>query len=113
MHTMVRALLTEIEAFLAETGLTPTKFGLASVNDGHLVANLRRGNSVTLKTADRVRAFMRASAPAPRAGRGGTDEGTATARACPDAGERGWGPYPGGRGRQTHRLDYRWRHRRL
>jgi phosphopantothenoylcysteine decarboxylase/phosphopantothenate--cysteine ligase len=70
MHTMVRALLTEIEAFLAETGLTPTKFGLASVNDGHLVANLRRGNSVTLKTADRVRAFMRASAPAPRAGAG-------------------------------------------
>jgi phosphopantothenoylcysteine decarboxylase/phosphopantothenate--cysteine ligase len=64
MHTMARALLTEIEAFLAESGLTPTKFGLASVNDGHLVANLRRGNSVTLKTADRVRAFMRACAPA-------------------------------------------------
>jgi phosphopantothenoylcysteine decarboxylase / phosphopantothenate---cysteine ligase len=64
MPTLARALLTEIEAFLAERGLTPTKFGLASVNDGHLVANLRRGNSVTLKTADRVRAFMRASAPA-------------------------------------------------
>src|SRR5262245_48942783 len=68
MHTLARALLTEIEAFLGETGLTPTKFGLAAVNDGHLVANLRRGNSVTLKTADRVRAFMRASAPAPHAG---------------------------------------------
>jgi phosphopantothenoylcysteine decarboxylase/phosphopantothenate--cysteine ligase len=68
MHTMARALLTEIEAFLAETGLTATKFGLAAVNDGHLVANLRRGNSVTLKTADRVRAFMRASSPARRAG---------------------------------------------
>src|SRR5262245_42663293 len=67
MHTMARALLTEIEAFLADTGLTATKFGLASVNDGHLVANLRRGNSVTLKTADRVRAFMRAPAPAQRA----------------------------------------------
>jgi phosphopantothenoylcysteine decarboxylase / phosphopantothenate---cysteine ligase len=68
MHTMARALLTEIEAFLADSGLTPTKFGLAAVNDGHLVANLRRGNSVTLKTADRVRAFMRSSAPGPRAG---------------------------------------------
>ena len=66
MHTMARALLTEIEAFLAESGLTPTKFGLTSVNDGHLVANLRRGNSVTLKTADRVRAFM-ALARRPRA----------------------------------------------
>ena len=67
MPTLARALLAEIEAHLAETGLTPTKFGLRSVNDGHLVANLRRGNSVTLKTADRVRAFMRQDARAPRA----------------------------------------------
>ncbi len=58
MNAAGRELLTEIEAFLALTGLTPTKFGIAAVNDGHLVANLRRGNSITLKTADRVRAFM-------------------------------------------------------
>jgi phosphopantothenoylcysteine decarboxylase/phosphopantothenate--cysteine ligase len=75
MHTLARALLSEIEAFLAARGVTATKFGLASVNDGHLVANLRRGNSVTLKTADRVRAYMReraafsagTSPPRPRA----------------------------------------------
>src|SRR5689334_14665081 len=59
MRPLARDLLAEIEAFLADSGLTPTKFGLAAVNDGHLVANLRRGHSVTLKTADRVRAFMR------------------------------------------------------
>ncbi len=58
MNTAGRELLTEIEAFLALTGLTPTKFGIAAVNDGHLVANLRKGNSITLKTADRVRAYM-------------------------------------------------------
>jgi phosphopantothenoylcysteine decarboxylase/phosphopantothenate--cysteine ligase len=58
MNTAARDLLTEIEAFLAETGITPTKFGIAAVNDGHLVANLRRGSSVTLKTADKVRAHM-------------------------------------------------------
>src|SRR5687768_2818398 len=51
-------LLAEIEAFLGGTGLTATKFGIAAVNDGHLVANLRKGSSVTLKTADKVRAFM-------------------------------------------------------
>src|SRR5262245_27699372 len=51
-------LLAEIEAFLSGTGLTATEFGIAAVNDGHLVANLRKGSSVTLKTADRVRAFM-------------------------------------------------------
>ena len=67
MHTLARALLAEIEGYLAATGLTPTKFGVAAVNDGHLVANLRRGNSVTLKTADRVRAYMRARAAAPAA----------------------------------------------
>lgn len=58
MRGTTQALLAEIEAFLAASGLTPTKFGLAAVNDGHLVANLRRGTSVTLKTADRVRAYM-------------------------------------------------------
>ena len=58
MNAAGRELLTEIEAFLALTGLTPTKFGIAAVNDGHLVANLRKGNSITLKTADRVRAYM-------------------------------------------------------
>ena len=58
MHNTTRALLTEIEGFLAESGLSPTKFGLAAVNDGHLLKNLRSGASVTLKTADKVRAYM-------------------------------------------------------
>ncbi len=58
MPSAARDLLTEIEAFLAATGVTPTKLGLAAVNDGHLVANLRKGTSITLKTADRVRSYM-------------------------------------------------------
>jgi phosphopantothenoylcysteine decarboxylase/phosphopantothenate--cysteine ligase len=62
-----RTLLAEIEAYLASSRLTPTKFGMAAVNDGHLVANLRKGHSVTLKTADRVRAFMERETPRPAA----------------------------------------------
>ena len=58
MRGTAKTLLAEIESFLARTGATPTKFGLAAVNDGHLVANLRKGHSVTLKTADKVRAYM-------------------------------------------------------
>jgi phosphopantothenoylcysteine decarboxylase/phosphopantothenate--cysteine ligase len=58
MRSAAKTLLAEIENFLAGTGATPTKFGLAAVNDGHLVANLRKGHSITLKTADRVRAYM-------------------------------------------------------
>jgi phosphopantothenoylcysteine decarboxylase/phosphopantothenate--cysteine ligase len=52
------ALLEEIEVFLVERGVTATKFGVAAVNDGHLVANLRKGSSVTLRTADKVRAYI-------------------------------------------------------
>src|SRR5262245_25165462 len=62
MSATAQGLLAEIEAFLSRTGASPTKFGLAAVNDGHLVANLRKGHSITLKTADRVRAYMQRSA---------------------------------------------------
>src|SRR6476646_1994530 len=61
-----KELLGEIEGFLAQFGVTASKFGVTAVNDGHLVAKLRRGSSVTLKTADRVRAYMasqRSAAP--------------------------------------------------
>src|SRR5262245_42189102 len=58
MSATAKSLLTEIEAYLSRTGASPTKFGLAAVNDGHLVANLRKGHSITLKTADKVRAYM-------------------------------------------------------
>ena len=58
MSGITKDLLAEIELYLAQTGLTPSKFGVAAVNDGHLVSNLRKGNSVTLKTADKVRAYL-------------------------------------------------------
>ena len=58
MSGIGKTLLAEIAAFLAEQGVSASKFGLAAVNDGHLVANLRKGNSVTLRTADKVRAYM-------------------------------------------------------
>src|SRR5262245_8643473 len=65
MSSTGKAILAEIEHFLARSGMTATKFGVAAVNDGHLVANLRKGLSVTLKTADRVRAYMQRETPAP------------------------------------------------
>jgi phosphopantothenoylcysteine decarboxylase / phosphopantothenate---cysteine ligase len=96
MRPLTPALLAEIETFLADSGLTPTKFGLAAINDGHLVANLRRGSSVTLKTADRVRAFMRERASAAAAARGtmakgktGSDD-RASARDMPLVGATGF-----------------------
>src|SRR5215813_14025290 len=58
MSGTTRDLLSDIEAFLVEFDVSPTKFGLAAINDGHLVTNLRGGASVTLRTADKVRAYM-------------------------------------------------------
>jgi phosphopantothenoylcysteine decarboxylase / phosphopantothenate---cysteine ligase len=58
MPGTTRDLLSAIEAFLVEFGVSPTKFGLAAINDGHLVKNLRGGASVTLRTADKVRAYL-------------------------------------------------------
>jgi phosphopantothenoylcysteine decarboxylase/phosphopantothenate--cysteine ligase len=59
-----RTLLAEIEVFLACSAVAATAFGIAAVNDGHLVGNLRKGTSVTLKTADKVRAYMAKEAAA-------------------------------------------------
>ena len=57
------ALLAEIEAFLVRAGMSSTMFGLRTVNDGKLLKRLRGGSSVTLPTADKLRAFIAANQP--------------------------------------------------
>jgi Tfp pilus assembly protein PilX len=52
------ALLRDIEAFLQRTGITPTQFGLEAMNNSSFVRQLRNGSGVTLRTLDKVRAFM-------------------------------------------------------
>ncbi len=51
--------LEEIEAFLAETEMSPTAFGTAALKDPPFVAQLRNGRNVTLATVEKCRAFMR------------------------------------------------------
>ena len=53
-----RALLTEIEAFLAEFGVSRHQVRARRRQRRALIKNLRSGASVTLKTADKVRAYM-------------------------------------------------------
>jgi hypothetical protein len=60
-------LLSEIEAFLAETGMGETYFGKRSANDSGLVARMRAGTTPTGKVVfvrpevqTSVRKFMRA-----------------------------------------------------
>lgn len=52
------AFVCEVEAFLTVTGVKPSMLGLETVGDPSFVTRLRGGVSPSLKTADRVRAWM-------------------------------------------------------
>lgn len=61
IKSIAEQLLDEIDAYLAETGMAPTKFGIEAVNDGHLIRDLKDGVSIGAKKIDRVREFMASS----------------------------------------------------
>jgi hypothetical protein len=52
------ALLSEIDAFLEETGMGPTYFGKVAAKNSELVARLRAGRRVWPETAEQVRAYI-------------------------------------------------------
>jgi hypothetical protein len=51
-------LVTDIDAFLAQSGMAETTFGRLAVNDGKFLGRLRTGGNLTISTVDRVRAFL-------------------------------------------------------
>lgn len=51
-------ILEEIEAFVRQTGIAESTFGLQAVNDGKLIRRLRRGGRMFRETEDRIRSFM-------------------------------------------------------
>lgn len=52
-------LLTEIEAFLRETGAAPTIFGRDEMGDPCFIADIRAGRQLLRHTRERARAAMR------------------------------------------------------
>jgi hypothetical protein len=54
-----KQLLLDIEAYLVRNRMRATEFGVESVGDTAFVHRLRLGRSPSLRTADKVRAFMR------------------------------------------------------
>lgn len=61
MTEITNDLLHRIEGFLdRHPEMKPSALGLAAVNDGHIVHKLRRGGNTSLRTADRLCAFMAA-----------------------------------------------------
>lgn len=53
-----RALRDEIRSFLTETGMSSSYFGKCAAGNSELVSRIEAGKTVTLRTAERVRAFM-------------------------------------------------------
>lgn len=74
-------LLQQIEAFLDETGLTPTRLGIDATGEGGLVKSIRAGRSITLRTGRRLVAFMDRYRAEAAASSGKSDDFTATATA--------------------------------
>ncbi len=58
LHPAVQALLREIEEFRIRADLDRTTFGLRAVKDGNFIPRLEQGRIPTIKTIDRVRAFI-------------------------------------------------------
>lgn len=52
------ALLARIKEFQIQTGISDTAIGLAAVNDGKFVSELRAGRRCWPETADKVLAYI-------------------------------------------------------
>ena len=51
---------SRVDAFLSQSGLSPTALGLRAVGDPNLIHEIRAGRSPSLRTADRVLAYIAA-----------------------------------------------------
>lgn len=51
-------LLSEIEAFLKSSGMTPTQFSIEATGDRAFMTRMRQGKGLNLSTAQAVRDFM-------------------------------------------------------
>ena len=52
------ALLSDIEAFLAASGMSESAFGTAAINDKHLIRQMREGRELKYETEQRIRSFI-------------------------------------------------------
>ena len=58
LHPAAAALLAEIEAYRARSGVDRTNFGKQALRNGNFIPRLEGGAIPTFKTIDRVRAFI-------------------------------------------------------
>jgi hypothetical protein len=58
LHPAATELLAEIEAYRARSGIDRTNFGRQAMHNGNFISRLENGAIPTLRTIDRVRAFI-------------------------------------------------------
>ena len=58
METLEEYFSKRVSAFLDDTGLSPTRFGRKALGDPNPVRQIEGGRSLTLRSADRVLAFI-------------------------------------------------------
>lgn len=56
--TIKQDFLSACEAFIAETGINATDFGVNADNDRMLMTRLRKGGNITMDKAEAVYAYM-------------------------------------------------------
>ena len=66
MQTLEEQFNARLNAFLGSTGMSPTTLGMLAVGDPNLLRQIERGRSPSLRTADRILAFMAAYEADPR-----------------------------------------------
>ena len=98
MQTLAEQFNARLNAFLGSTGMSPTKLGMMAVGDPNLLRQIGQGRSPSLRTADRILAFMAAWE---------ADPGGASARPSRPA-----GPRPAARRSKTNRSGAMSKHRR-
>jgi len=58
METLEGLCRSRVSAFLGRPGVSPTAFGMKAVGDPNLMRQIGRGRSPSLRTADRILAFI-------------------------------------------------------
>ena len=58
METLEGQFISRVSAFLGRSGLSRTAFGTKAVGDPNLMPEIGRGRSPSLRTADRILAFI-------------------------------------------------------
>ena len=72
METLEQQFDSRVRVFLGRTGVSPTTFGMKALGDPNLMRQIDGGRSLSLRTADRVMAFMEAYEGAAHGARGST-----------------------------------------